>query len=92
MSRVAILVLVLFVVWRLLSGLGRRVAQQGHGADSYSRYAPQDRARRRSEPPEPLVCCAACGTYLPAGRALPVAGGTHVCSDACRRKLSAGSP
>lgn len=89
MSRVVFVVLVLFVLWRLLSSFGRRVARQGHGADSFSRFSPQERARRRAAPPEPLVSCGVCGTYIPAGRALPAVGGTLVCSDACRGKLSA---
>ena len=42
---------------------------------------------------EALVRCPACGTYVPASRALPVSrsGGLVACSEECRERLRAGA-
>ena len=95
MSRIVLAVLALFVVWRLLAALGRKLSSDGHGADSYSRYAPRARGRRRastradhgSETPEQLVACASCGTLVPTRRALAVPDRGVVCSESCREVL-----
>jgi len=97
MPRIVLIVLALFVLWRLLSAIGRRLSTDGHGADSYSRFSPRARRRRRTDsgaesderhrPPEALVQCASCGTFVPRGRALPASAGELACSDECRRAL-----
>lgn len=42
---------------------------------------------------EELVRCPACGTYVPASRALPLgrAGSVLACSEECRQRLRAGA-
>jgi hypothetical protein len=91
LQRILLVVLILFVVWRVLALFGRRSAREGHGADSYSRYSPTARRRRREyrtreseEPPEELVACARCGTHLPARRALSDGSGARFCGPSCR--------
>jgi hypothetical protein len=91
MSRIVLAVLALFVVWRLLSALGKRFVSQGLGADSYSRFSPNQRRRRaerRSPGPEELLECSACGTFVPSGRALPGTDHRVFCSAACRDAAS----
>ncbi len=98
MPRIVLMVLALFVLWRLLSAIGRRLSNDAHGADSYSRFSPRARRRRRDAAgtdadraaPEALVQCASCATFVPRGRALPAVGGELACSERCRRALDPG--
>jgi len=93
LQRIALIVLVLFVLWRILSAFGRRLGQDAPGADSFSRFSPEKRRRRRqraaaeAEPPEELVACSWCGTYIPVQRALPAGDGLRVCGTECRDAL-----
>ena len=91
MSRIVIFVLALFVLWRVLSSLGKRAAASGLGADSYSRFNPMQRRRRlnleeepRADSPEELLACSRCGTYVPDGRAIFGGEGDVFCSRSCR--------
>ena len=96
LQRVLIVVLVLYVVWRLLSAAGRRADRVAPGADSYSRFSPQKRRQRRESVKgagggaERLVECPVCGTLVPAPRLQTTASGRAVCSDDCRRRLEQG--
>jgi hypothetical protein len=93
LQRILIVVLILFVVWRLLAMWGRRMRGAQPGADSYSRFNPQQRRQRREQfrqPPEALVSCDVCGTMIPVGRALTAIGGGRVCGDECRARLDRG--
>jgi hypothetical protein len=93
LQRILIVVMVLFVVWRLLAAWGRRMRGAQPGADSYSRFNPQQRRQRRDqfrEPPESLVACDVCGTMIPSGRALSAGDGATVCGPACRSRLERG--
>jgi hypothetical protein len=72
MPRIVFFVLALFVLWRVVSALGRRSASSGLGADSYSRFHPRQRRRRMAgdgprsaDQAEELVGCVQCGTYVP---------------------------
>jgi len=90
MQRILLVVVVLLVVWRVLSAIGRRQVGMAPGADSFSRYSPEARRRRRQASgaqggAEELVECPVCGTFIPAGRALPSGDGSHFCSETCRR-------
>lgn len=99
MPRIVFFVLLLFVVWRLLSSLGKRRASGGLGADSYSRFSPRQRRRRldlEHDPsevsPEELSECAHCGTFVPTGRALIGRGDAVYCGEKCRQEnLNGGS-
>lgn len=98
MPRIVLIVLALFVLWRLLSAIGRRLSNDGHGADSYSSFSPQARRRRRAASgsdsgriaPETLVQCASCATFVPRGRAVSAGDGAVACSEECRRALEPG--
>lgn len=87
LQRILLAILVLYVVWRLVTAWGRRLAHRSPGADSYSRFRPDKRRQRtdvRAAEPEQLVPCARCGTYVPARRALTAGGSEVFCSPECR--------
>lgn len=96
LQRILLVVLVLFVVWRLLVAIGRRAGRSGHGADSFSRFSAERRRRRREwdahrqeDRPDELVPCSRCGTYVPSRRALTSGSGAVYCSPGCRDGVEA---
>jgi len=97
MQRILVVVLVLLVVWRLLSAIGRRLSERAPGADSFSRFSPEARRRRTQWSDdgqgtvEELVECVACGTFVPTGRALSDGFNRVFCSQECRHSVTAGS-
>lgn len=97
MQRILLVVAVLLVVWRILAAIGRRLSQKAPGADSFSRFSPEARRRRQqwmggdTNKPEDLVECAACGTFVPAGRALSGGDDRVYCSEDCRHRARAAS-
>jgi len=96
LQRIALVVAVLYVVWRILAAYGRRLGKTAPGADRFSRFSrnPRDRWARPERDPEAgredLVSCASCGTLVPASRARLSADGRRVCSEACLRALEDG--
>ena len=87
MQRGVVLVILLWVTWRVLSTLGTRRARDTAGAESFSRFS----ARRRDlpwrrQPSQPsdvaLVACARCALHVPASSTVERDGHTY-CSDAC---------
>ena len=91
LQRIVIIVIVLVVVWRIAIALGRRRRESGFGADSYSRFSPLLRRRRREwssnladDKPDHLVACQRCGTYVPSRRALTSGSGAVFCGPGCR--------
>jgi hypothetical protein len=97
MQRILLLVVVLLVVWRVLAAIGRHLAEKAPGADSFSRFSPQARRRRRQRSDsgvgrvEELVECTHCGTFVPSGRALPSDVGRVYCSEDCRERAAVGT-
>ena len=97
MQRILIVVVVLIVVWRILASIGHRLAQREPGADSFSRFSPEARRRRRQWPQgsqgtvDELVECSVCGTFVPAARALSDGSSQVFCSQSCRDQVGAGS-
>lgn len=92
MQRILLVVVVLLVVWRILAAIGRRLSERAPGADSFSRFSPEARRRRRqaggdARAMEELVECAACGTFVPTGRALTDGSSRVFCSEDCRRQV-----
>ena len=47
MQRILLVIVVLLVVWRLLAAIGRRLSTKAPGADSFSRFSPEARRRRK---------------------------------------------
>jgi hypothetical protein len=90
LQRVLLIVVILLVIWRIVAAWGKRLVREGMGADSYSRFSPFERRRRRNwsqssnTEPEELVACSSCGTYIPTRRALTSGAGGHYCSEDCR--------
>ena len=92
MQRILIVVVFLLVAWRILVSIGRRLNERAPGADSFSRFSPEARRRRKqwsdvsSGRVEELVECARCGTFVPAGRALTSGDDRIFCSESCRNE------
>jgi len=91
LKRIVLLVIVLVVAWRIAAALGKRQRRAGFGADSYSRFQPLLRRRRREwssrhgdERADQLVACQCCGTHVPSRRALGSRSGEVFCSPDCR--------
>ena len=97
MQRILIVVIVLLVVWRILAAIGRRLSENAPGADSFSRFSPQARRRRKQwsegemSTVEELVECTTCGTFIPVGRALADGSSRVFCSEECRHSEKAAA-
>jgi hypothetical protein len=97
MQRILLVVVVLLVAWRILVAIGRSLTEKAPGADSFSRFSPQARRRRKQSSGhgagevEELVECAQCGTFVPSGRALPSGIGRVYCSEDCRDRAAVRS-
>ena len=97
MQRILLVVVVLLVAWRILAAIGRRLSEKSPGADSFSRFSPDARRRRRQwsgdrrKSVEELVECASCGTFVPTGRALSSGSNKVFCSEFCRQRETATS-
>jgi hypothetical protein len=96
LQRIVLIVVVLTVVWRIAAAVGRRRRDRGFGADSYSRFSPLRRRRRRElssrldgERADHLVTCHGCGTSIPARSALRSGSGELFCGTACRDRAKA---
>lgn len=85
MLRFLVLALVVLLLWRattlLLGRLGAGPERQVRGR----RGGPA-----KAAPGEELVRCAACGTRVPASRAIAAPAGSF-CSEACRRSALGGA-
>ena len=97
MQRILLVIVVLLVVWRILATIGRRLSEKSPGADSFSRFSPDARRRRRQHAAgdlkrvEELVECTACGTFVPVGRALSDGNSRVFCSVECRHQSRAAA-
>ena len=96
LQRIVLIVMVLAVVWRIAIAIGRRRRTTGFGAESYSRFSPLHRRRRREwsardgdTSADHLVACRRCGTYVPSRRALTAGSGEVFCSPGCRDRVEA---
>lgn len=96
MLRFLVLVLLAVAFWYLLDRLYRK-ALRALGLEELPRRDTRTTgSRERSaggNQPEVLVRCTACGTYVPASRALSVGRGSELmaCSKACRQRLRSGA-
>lgn len=97
MQRILLVVVVLLVVWRILASIGRRLSEKAPGADSFSRFSPEARRRRRQwgegnvGKVDELVECTVCGTFVPASRALSDGNSRVFCSEDCRHQSTAAA-
>lgn len=96
LQRIVLIVMALAVLWRIVIAIGRRRRETGFGADSYSRFSPLRRRRRRErsarlgdESADHLVACRRCGTYVPSRRALTSGSGEVFCGPGCRDQVRA---
>jgi hypothetical protein len=88
MQRIAIVICVLFIVWRVLSAYGKRLRREGAGADDFSRFSARRRDRlrrmRSMEKERTLIACSVCGTYVPMDRVVNGEEGQVFCGEECR--------
>ncbi len=96
MQRIIIIVAVLYVLWRLVTAIGRRSVASGKGAEDFSRFNARSRDRRRAAKERQaenvdLIACAHCGTFIPADRALNSVDDVVCCSRKCVAALESGS-
>lgn len=98
MTRILLLVLLAVILWLVLDWLLRKgMNALGVDPSGPKRSGKGGPAPRGGAGPEPLVRCAACGSYVPSSRALPLvfpgsgkrpAGERPVaCSEECLRTL-----
>ncbi len=97
MLRFLVLVLLAVAFWYLLDRLYRKALralglQELPRRDSRTTTGSRQRSAGGTQP-EVLVRCTACGTYVPASRALSVGRGSALmaCSEACRQRLRSGA-
>lgn len=84
MGRVFVLALLLYILWMAVGNFMQRLKA---AVSSGALQPPQTRAVRSAPaptPPEILLPCAACGTFVPASRALAGKGTEVYCSEACQ--------
>ena len=87
MSRLLLIVIALYVLWRVLGLWGRRITREGAGSQDYSRFSGRRRDRSdrgEAEPHRDLVEWVGCGTYVPEDRGSLTADGRVFCSSRCR--------
>ncbi len=92
MGRLLVLLLLLYILWLAVQSFMQKLrAATGSGALRSPAPAARSAAAPSAPSPEILLACAACGTFVPASRALP-GGGTEVfCSEECRGPRSGGN-
>ena len=89
LTRLLLIVAGLYLVWRVLSSLGRKLQNRGAGAEDFSRFSARRRGRKseREGAAETLLECAGCGTFVPSSRMLPGHDSRFFCSEVCRRRV-----
>ena len=89
-QRIALIVLVLFILWRLLTAVGKRLVRDSAGAEDFSRFSARRRDRRDRFRPkggtrnDELVECAGCASWVPSSRASRARDGSAYCSETCK--------
>ena len=95
MNRLLLFVIALYVVWRVLTIVGKRLTRRAAGSEDFSRFSARRRGREGEAsasgvtPTESLAACSVCGTLVPASRMLQTDGGSPVCGSSC---LGAAGP
>jgi len=94
-QRIAVIVLVLFVLWRVLTAVGKRLMKDSAGAEDFSKFSARRRDRRNRFRPsggpgnDELVECAGCASWVPASRVSRANDGSAYCSEACMGERAA---
>jgi hypothetical protein len=91
MERWLLLVVVLYVVWRVLHSQGRRLLRFSRGADDFSRFSRDPRRHSEDEALDGgrLVVCASCGVVVAESDAAVGADGERRCGS-CTDRLTGG--
>ena len=82
MERWLLIVVVLYVVWRVLYSQGRHLLRTSRGADDFSRFSRDPRQRRGDGTADldTLVVCDRCGVVMPRSAAVTGDGGERCCA------------
>jgi hypothetical protein len=91
MTRLLLLMLIAYLVWRGIESLLSQVRLSGGATARPIRPAPPIQPTPPPAGPqvvEPLVRCAGCGTHVLRSRTLTAAGGVFFCSEECRRRAA----
>ena len=85
MGRVFVLGLLLYILWMAVGNFMQKLrAAVSSGALQPPKPPAVRSAGAAPPPPEILLPCAACGTFVPASRAVAGKGMAVYCSEACR--------
>lgn len=87
MGRVFVLALLLYILWMAVGNFMQRLKA---AVSSGAFQPPPVRSAAAPPSPEVLLPCAACGTFVPASRALAGKGAEVFCSAACRGQGGGG--
>jgi len=87
--RLLIVVIVLYVVWRILGIIGRRIRGEGARERVAGGVSRGDEPDRRAKEARQLVPCSRCGTLVPEDRALLGPGGERYCKSSCLEAVRA---
>lgn len=81
MEKLLLIVVVLYVVWRVLHSQGRHLLRTSRGADDFGRLSRDPRRRRDEEPAHGgrLVVCDRCGVVVPEAATVIASGGGRLC-------------
>jgi hypothetical protein len=88
MTRLLLLMLIAYLVWRGIESLLSQVRLSGGATARPIRPGPQTPPPAGPQVVEPLVRCAGCGTHVLRSRTLTAAGGVFFCSEECRRRAA----
>jgi hypothetical protein len=92
MGRVFVLALLLYILWMAVGNFMQRLKAAVSSGTLQPPRPPAVRAAAAPSLPETLLPCAACGTFVPASRALVGKGAEVFCSEACRSSVASGVP
>ncbi len=86
--RLLVLIVILYVLWRILVAVGNRQRRTAARADDFSRFSARRRDRFRDEG-ETLAPCDRCGVHVPESWLVAGRSGRY-CGEACREAAQRG--
>ena len=86
MGRLLVLALLLYILWMAVGNFMQKL-RSAVSSGALRQPPPTRTVRSAASPPTPevLLPCAACGTFVPASRAVAGKGAEVFCSEACRK-------
>lgn len=84
MGRLLVLGLLLYILWMAVGNFMQKLRSAVSTGALRPAQPPAVRSAKPTASPEILLPCAACGTFVPASRALAGKGAEVFCSEECR--------